>query len=85
MPRVFDPDPWWPARSHPGGFSFGNTRLIFGHVKALTTALAELNSEEACQDWETRNMRMFIVTEAPQTMKHESLMILMIIDMINIA
>lgn len=38
---------------HPemsGGFSFGNTRLIFGHVKALTNALAGLDSEEACQE-----------------------------------
>jgi hypothetical protein len=43
-----------------GGFSFGNTRLIFGHVKALTTALAGLDSEQACQDWETRSIRMFI-------------------------
>lgn len=33
-----------------GGFSFGNTRLIFGHVKALTTALAGLDSEQACQE-----------------------------------
>jgi len=33
-----------------GGFSFGNTRLIFGHVKALTNALAGLDSEEACQE-----------------------------------
>eukprot|EP00438_Fugacium_kawagutii_P024425 Skav203306 [mRNA] locus=scaffold2587:58636:65433:- [translate_table: standard] len=33
-----------------GGFSFGNTRLIFRHVKELTTALAGLDSEAKCQE-----------------------------------
>ena len=29
-----------------GGFSFGNTRLIFGHVKALTKILEGLDADE---------------------------------------
>ena len=32
-----------------GGFSFGNTRLIFGHVKALTKLLEGLDAE-ACEE-----------------------------------